>query len=280
MYLFERNESRKIFLGPFTPTFNRSKGVEFSSPIGVMAYYTVIVPLKLQDNLWSIVDPLSYSVWICFLTSIPIYIVAMSFMNYFHSGFFCWESVASLIIRGVLSERRSRSPPKHLYQKILVLIWSWTMLVLISAYKGNLLAIITKPSMNMPFMNVEDMVEQTQMKWGYNSGVLFRRYAMSKPPGTTLRKIYDQATTVSTHPYCHSVLKKLGDKAAVCDISGAMTVMANDFTKTGTCNYYLTKDKILAIDSALAFPVSIGECCYNNLYCNYTSSVSETKPFP
>ena len=259
MYLLERNIRENNFLGPFTPTVNRSKGVEFSSPIGVMAYYTVIVPLRHQDNLWSIIDPLSRSVWICFLTCIPLYIVAMSFMNYHYSGVFDWESVAGSIIRGVLSERRNRSPPKHIYQKLLVLIWSWTMLVLISAYKGNLLAIITKPSMNVPFLNVESMVEQTQMKWGFNSGVLFRRYAKSRPPGTTLRKIYEQAMTVSTHPYCHSVLKKLGNNAAICDISGARAVIANDFSKTGTCNYFLTEDKILAIDSALAFSVSIKE---------------------
>ena len=185
----------------------------------------------------------------------------MSFMNYLHSKVFDWESVTSFIIRSVLSERRLRLPPRHLYQKVSVLIWSWTMLVVISAYKGNLLAIITKPSMNIPFLNMESMVEQTQMKWGYNSGVLFRRYAKSKPPGTTLRQIYDKAMTVSTHPYCHSVLKKLGNNAAICDISGARAVIAYDFSKTGTCNYYLTEDKILAIDSALAFPVSIEECC-------------------
>ena len=112
-------------------------------------------------------------------------------MNYIYCGDTNWELVTSFIVRGALSEHKGTyiKPPKQLYQKGLFLLWSWMMLVLISAYKGNLLAIITKPSMKMPFMNVEDMVEQTQMKWGFNSGVLFRRYAMSKPPGTTLLQL-------------------------------------------------------------------------------------------
>ena len=186
--------------------------------------------------------------------------MAISFMNYLYSGSTNWKAAFSSVIRGALSERKSTNvkPPKHMYEKILVLVWSWMMLVLISAYKGNLLAMITKPAMNTPFTNIEGMVEQTQMKWGFDGGGggLFSLYAKSHAPGTTLRRIYDQGITSINSPYCHSIVNKSKNNAAICDISGATHVIANDFSKTGTCNYYLTEDKILATDNALAFPVS------------------------
>ena len=53
--------------------------------------------------------------------------------------------------------------------------------------------------------------------------------------------------------------------------------MENDFSTTGTCSYYLTQDKIMATDSALAFPVR--QKFSNDMQGNAIDSVSETKPF-
>ena len=246
-----------MFLGPFTQTHNRAQAVEFTTPIGVMAYYTIIVPLRFHDNLLSITEPLSFEVWICFLICIPVNIGALILLNYLYSGSTHWEAAASSVIRGALSERKSTNvkPPKHMYQKLMTLMWGWMMVVLISAYKGNLLAMITKPTINTPFTNADGMVEQTQIKWEFTQG-LFPSYAQTKSPGTTLRKIYDQAITSSTSSYCQSIVKKSGNIAAICDIASATSVVANDFSKTGACNYYFSQDKILSSDSALAFPVS------------------------
>ena len=227
-----------------------------------MAYWTIVVPLRLQDNLLSVTDPFELEVWICFLICIPAYIMAIIFMNYLYSGSTKWEAAFSSVIRSVLSERKSTTvkPPKQMHQKLLVLVWSWMMVVLISAYKGNLLAMITKPAMNTPFADAKGMVEQDQMKWGWDFGDdgLFAFFAKSQPLGTTLRKIYDEGILTSLNSlYCHSIVEKSRCIAAICDISGAIYVTANDFSKTGACNYYLTEDRIFAIDQVLAFPVSI-----------------------
>ena len=179
-------------------------------------------------------------------------------MNYFNSGQTHWEAASSSVIRGALSERKSTSfkPPKHLHQKIMVLTWGWMMFILISAYKANLLAMITRPSLDIPFTNAKDMVKQTQIKWGLVKDELFSTYAKSKASGTPLRKIYDHRTTTFKSSYCQSMVKESGNTALICDISEAMYIMANDFSKTGTCNFFLTEDKILATDSALAFQVT------------------------
>ena len=220
-----------------------------------MTYYTIIVPLKFQDNLLSITDPLSLEVWICFLICIPGYILAIILMNYLYSGQTKWEATASSVIRSALSERKSSNvkPPKHMYQKLLILMWSWMMVVLISAYKANLLAMITRPSLNTPFRNVEGMVEQTKIQWGFRQDDLFSSYAKRLAPEKALRRVYEEKATTFTN---FNEVKESGDTAFIIDISAALSVMATEFSKSGTCNYFLTEDKILSTDSALAFQVN------------------------
>ena len=120
--------------------------------------------------------------------------------------------------------------------------------------EGNLLAMITKPKMIIPFTNVEGLVKQTQIEWVNFDGGLFTEYAKSKPPGTTLRKLFDRGIKVPFR--CEIRLKKYGNKAAICGISAATSVLAKEFSRSGTCKYYMTKDKIMSSDSVIAFPVS------------------------
>ena len=130
------------------------------------------------------------------------------------------------------------------------------MVVLISGYKGNLLAMITRPSLNTPFTNAEGMVEQTPIPWAHpKEGSLFASYAKGFAPGTALRRVYDEKTTTFHTLTMKSLIKESPNTALVVDITDALSLMANDFSKHGTCNYFLTEDKILNIDSALAFQV-------------------------
>ena len=227
-----------------------------------MTYYTIIVPLRFKDiNLLSIRDPLKFEVWICFLISIPGYILAMAFMNYLYSGRPNWEATASSIIRSALSERKSSNvkPPRHMYQKLMTLMWGLMMVVLISAYKANLLAMITRPSLNEPFMNAEGMVGQTGIKWQLKETGLFHSYAKELDPERVLRKVYDKGTIMPSANYTKHCKEGLQQGiASIVDISTAMQILADNFSEKGTCNYFLTEDKILAADSALAFQVMKG----------------------
>ena len=184
-------------------------------------------------------------------------------MNYIYIGSPKWEASASFVIRGALSERKGSVPPKQKYQKILVLVWSCMMLVLICAYKGDFISIITKPIMDVPFTNADGMVKQTQIKWGTNAGnTLFISYAKAADLGTTLAKISDQIILFPINDTyedsCYRSAfqaKKSRDTAAICDITNARHLIANEYSKTGSCNYYMTQDKTLSSGNSLAFQV-------------------------
>ena len=68
-----------------------------------------------------------------------------------------------------------------------------------------------------------------------------------------------------------STINESGDTAFIMDISEALSVMATDFSKSGTCNYFLTEDKILNTNSVLAFQVNrLIRTLFNNILgrCN------------
>ena len=251
---------RIFFLGPFTPTLSRSRAVDFTSTIHVSGYYATVVPLKFQDNLLSLTDPLSQYVWICFLISIPTMVGFMCMANYVFTGCSDWEASLSFVLRNALSEHINMLPDKHMYQRLLIAIWSWVTLVIITAYAGNLTAIITTPALNIPFTNAEAMLRQTQIKWAVWDKSLFARYANERPQENLLKKLVTGAIPLSKDDQwadnCYTTqAKESGNIAAICDITSAKFVVSSDFSKTGTCNYYLTTDKVLASGNVLAFQV-------------------------
>ena len=57
-------------------------------------------------------------------------------------------------------------------------------------------------------------------------------------------------TAFNTSFSCHKIVD--GGYAAICDISVAKKIITEVFSKDGTCNYYLTYDRMLASDNVLA----------------------------
>ena len=201
-------------------------------------------------------------------------------MNYVYSGQTKWEATASSVIRSALSERKSSNvkTPRHMYQKLMTLMWGLMMVVLISAYKANLLAMITRPSLNAPFMNAEGMVGQTNIKWQFKETGLFSEYAKELAHETVLRKVYEKGIIIPSAFTLQQVRKKVlrQGNALICDITNAREILADTFSENGICNYILTEDKILATDSALAFQVIRG--MLKNIIGRPICCIIETKP--
>ena len=183
-------------------------------------------------------------------------------LDYLYSRCTNWKNATNFVIRVIFSEDTDNLPPEHLYKKLLVQVWSWMMFVLILGYSCNLLALLTRPIMKIPFTDSEGMVLQTEMKWGFIQGGQFFDYVQSKDAGPTLRKIYDQAMADKTafdisnnkSFSCQYIVDE--GYAAICDISVAKKVITKEFGKEGTCNYYLTDDRMLASDNVLAIQAS------------------------
>ena len=184
----------------------------------------------------------------------------MGLVNYLFSGYANWEKSGSFVLRYALHAHHVNVPDKNLYQKLLVIVWAWVLIVIIAAYAGNLTAFITKPALNMPFTDVDGLVKQDQLKWGVADGSILTQYAKSKPMGSVMRTMIERAITFSWDEEwtdaCFTIeAEKSGDIAAMCDITEATFAVSNQFSESGTCDYFLTEDKMIASNNVLAFQV-------------------------
>ena len=201
-------------------------------------------------------------VWICFLLCIPAYIAAIVLTYYIYSGTFQWEAAASSVIRSALSERRGKkkTSPKLFHQVLLVLVWSWMMVILISSYKGNLLAMICshdsnlQPTVHIPFTHVYGMVTQSQIKWGFwGQDSLFASYAKSSPR-PTMRMLIDRAVLCSDIT-CSAEMQQDEEFAVIMEKTFALLTISKDFTKKGICNYYKAREEFIFRTLNFAFQV-------------------------
>ena len=232
---------------------DRAKAVDFTISF-LSDSYTVMIPLKHKSNMWFIIDPLSYEVWVGFIISIPIYLLAMVLSNYIFFGYTNLDELSGFIIRNALSEQNSKIPShSKVFQKIMILTWLWYMLILVESYDGNLKAILAKPKLEHPIRNIEDLLSQKEISWTIEEYSTIYHYLNKSAPGSPMKRLHERAIMKPKNPRW---TKPNGANAVILPVTFFLLfVVSSDYSKTGKCNYYITEDKLLNTGRAMAFQV-------------------------
>ena len=248
--------------GPFFQSLDRAIAVDFSRPY-YSSFHTVVIPLEIKSKKWYIIDTFDYNVWLLFIASIPIYLIAMGLTDYFYCGVTDWDDLCGFVIRNALSEQNCRFPTRaQAYQKILIITWIWSMLVIVQAYSGNLTAMLAKPKLQTPIRTLDELMNQEEISWVIEKDTLAELYMKTSKTGTIMKKLYNGATPMplltpeERGQYgCYAAkLKGSGKFGSICG-AGIMEMYARDFSETGKCNFYLLEEKFLTSVLAMAFQV-------------------------
>ena len=159
--------------------------MDFTIPL-LTDFLGLVIPLKQSYNLSAILNAFELEVWLVILFTMPMYPLAMVMANYHYSGgHMKWEMYASFVIRASVSERRGRVIPNTwLYQKLLILFWCLPLFVLVKAYEGNMTALLTKPVLQKPVRDVDELVNENKMSWILEKDSSDATYLKSAPSGT------------------------------------------------------------------------------------------------
>ena len=238
------------------------------------------MPLKQKSKMWHIADPFTYHVWLTIFLSGPLYLAAMGLIDYFYYGSADWGQLCGFILRNALSEQNSGLPKNtKIFQKILIITWLWSVLVLVQAYAGNLTAMLAKPSLQNPIRTLEELLGQNKISWVIEKGTVVDYFTSTAAPGTVMNKLSERATIMSPlTPQermmygCYTSKLIEGRRfASLCDKGSLRTLLAQDFSETGTCNFYLLKDKLLTSKSSLLAVQVAGmeiKCCVRGYFGN------------
>ena len=225
------------------------------------------MPIETRSKMWYIIDPYHYIVWLTIIPALPIHLIAMGLTDYFYYGAIDWDDIGGLIIRNVLSENNFRLADRaQAYQKILDIIWIWSMLVIVQAYSGNLTAMLAKTKLQQPIRTLEELMNQGEMSWVLEKGVpaeFVMKY--STPEGSTMKNLYNGASLVSRLnskeyvKYGCPVAKLREDgkshTGSICDANQIFQMFHKDFGETGKCNFYLLEEDFFSVMSYMAFQV-------------------------
>ena len=258
-----------IVLGPFDPTYIRSKSVDFSSSVSDGDYY-IILPLKAIDDPWSYFYPFDYEVWILSLCIIPIYILVGALADYIYFHDPKWLKWFEFVIRNVLSECKQSYKKMYiitndkkwpLYKNILILSWTWVCFILVKSYSGNLTAMVARPKLVMKFTKAEDFLHQQEVALTIEDGIGAIEYMSQSPPGSAMRRLIEKTERVNAEKEFIDCFSKShqqsGRHAAICDVVSIKSRLSNDFTANGRCNWYVMEQKLFAASSVMAFQVGI-----------------------
>ena len=120
--------------------------VDFSSTVYIDRA-SILVPVKLKDNMWSFAHPLDKEVWVALFCSIPAFIISMALADYIFYKKQNWGRLIEFIVREIMNENVPimKYHFKRTFHTVFVIVWIWAMFLLTAAYSGNLKAMLSRP---------------------------------------------------------------------------------------------------------------------------------------
>ncbi|XP_054153108.1 glutamate receptor ionotropic, kainate 2-like [Oppia nitens] len=201
------NDDADIAVADLAVNSDREKVVDFTLPFmstGISILYKK--PITKETSLWSFLSPFSTIVWIYMLGTFIGVSVLLFLTGRFTPYEWCnphpcrqddkvlenvlnvrnsfWCTIGSLMQQG------SDVAPKALSTRVIIAIWYFFTLIIISSYTANLAAFLTVESIPYPFENVEQLAAQTKIKYGATNGGATHRF-FTDSNISTYRKIAD-----------------------------------------------------------------------------------------
>ena len=247
--------------GPFHIDHHRSKSVDFSSVI-TTTYVSIIIPVKIENDIWSFVNPFHFEVWTCWIISVPVFILVMGVADYIATKDIDWNTLIGFVLRNVFTEHLGRIPDSMAYKKILVFVWAWACFVLVMSFAGNLTAMITRPKLDMEITKIEDFLHQDKITLVIEEGLVGHIELL--PANSNTKRVLNQAQILPLEGNWPSDCfdddtQYTGKHASYCEIQSILTILSEDFSENGKCNWYTLEKDGLGLGSipmAMAFQVN------------------------
>ena len=234
-----------------------------------MQHYTVVVPVRPTNEIWSFLHPFSYEVWTCLVITIPCLILAMWLAN-LHAKF-DFGALLGFVIRVAMVDdgrymHKIFDSKGNVCLKLLGILWVWACLILIESYKGNLTAMLTRPTLRKTINSVEDLLNQNKIKWAIDdNGLEIIEYLKASPEGSTMRGLFDMAEKISyddfgedewfEDPVFTNKQRDAGNYAGIGDVKSIRMMNSYDYGKTGKCNFYTIEETFFTAPAVMAYQV-------------------------
>ncbi|XP_068205358.1 glutamate receptor-like [Palaemon carinicauda] len=243
--MLEREEV-EFALGPFFATEERNQVCDFTVPVAGDSFSIFMIRPTISNDISGFVKPFAPLVWLLILFSLIGIIAGMSFLVWAESRCFDMRE-GNIIPKAILwalqtmSQESSEWLPRYDGGRVIVSTWLIASLVFMSSYGGILTAMLTVPRVNIPIDSLEDLLKQSVLPWRLEAGTMMVNY-LKESQDPIKREVHSkmEGTMVS----CWRARQEFvdGKFAGICDYTAMKTIMSWDFSTTGSCHLYISKE--------------------------------------
>ncbi|XP_068216613.1 probable glutamate receptor [Palaemon carinicauda] len=256
-----------ISLGPLAITLARTQVVDYTAPL-LIDY--VRIGAKLGETAvdpWAFANPLTYSVWIAtFLCLVAVLVTAKLFpFGSFTSAESCVKGVSSTsnYLRVFLQQACGLSTDMnhriiHGWKEKAVLGgWMLATFVLVKSYSCNLMSLLAVRYVSQPYQGLGDVVEDKGVTMLWEGNTAYIQHLMSSQSGIfhdvaeTRHEDRLQYLSSTDYPTAMATQVMKGSHVLVVEDLALKMLMAQHFTHTGSCKFYMSKEMFLPFTFAM-----------------------------
>ncbi|XP_053632781.2 probable glutamate receptor [Cherax quadricarinatus] len=249
-------EEVSIGVGPFILSEDRAEVVDFTVAI-LVDYWKILGARGLPEvDPWGFLFPLAPMVWAAVLVALvvlpgSVFCMSSSFFHDFH-GQGNWLQVTFGYIR-ILLQQDMTTPAIWEWERVILIMWMMVTLVLTRSYSGNLMALLAVRHISEPYQTRRQVLDDPSVTMIWLKGSAVGEYLHSVETGI-YREIADAeqvgrlmwGTHAQFAGYINTLVRR-GDHVLMEDDNGLRTYIAQDFTKTGRCSFYLSREEFLPL---------------------------------
>nr|XP_045620069.1 probable glutamate receptor [Procambarus clarkii] len=255
-----QREEADISIGPISVTATRAEAVDFAWPFWYDSSGILSGLGRPEIDPWGFLAPLAPMVWVVILVTMTVVPLV---------ELLCWSGLAlnpSMWGRWlpntfehlrILLQQDPSLRENRWYERIVMVVWMMVALVLTRSYAGNLMALLAVRHVPQPYQTLQDVLNDPSaiMMWQRNS--INAEYLRVVKSGS----IYEAAQLerkgrllyVTQEEYARLMATVIRAGTHVLfDISISLrNLIAKEYSLTGRCDFYTSKDKYLAFSASL-----------------------------
>ncbi|XP_071526994.1 LOW QUALITY PROTEIN: probable glutamate receptor [Panulirus ornatus] len=253
--MLDRKEA-DIGLGPFGVSVTRAQVVDFTQPI--LIDYARILGGRGRPEVdpWGFLLPLTPLVWATILTAVLLVMPLTVFLLSSCSGLkttskSLWSSDVFFTYIRVTLQQDNPVPPDLWWERLVLGVWMMMTLVLTRSYAGNLMSLLAVRHIPQPYHTLRDVLDDPTVTMLWEGNNAYVQYYRSVNSGI-FREIADsenvgriQYVRSTQFPASMETLVRQGSHVLIAEDLYGRVLMAQDFSRTGHCDFYASREVFL-----------------------------------
>nr|XP_053634338.1 glutamate receptor 2-like [Cherax quadricarinatus] len=236
-------------VGPFVVTDLRETVCDFSTSFHTENAAIITIRPTLYNDLTGFVKPYAMEVWLLMLLSLVSVTGAVTLLVWAEDKLNnC--STRNIFVKAAMWALKVLTLESSLWlpitdgSRLIVISWLLASLVFTTSYSGILTAMLTVPRVTVPIDSLEDLVAQEKLPWVVEAGSMMYQYFKEAEDGVRLKVFKGLYDTISD---CWSARADIanGKFAALCDVTSMKKAMSWDFSTSGKCHLYISRENFL-----------------------------------